>query len=297
MDERKSKILEIVRQKGAVVPSDVSKDINADLIVSSAILSEMVSDKILQMSFLKVGGSPLYFLPEQKSTLENFIKYLPQRERQVFELLKKKSFLEDDKIGYAEKVAMRNIKDFAIPIKATYEGKDSIFWYFYSANKQEILDRIKALLEKKIKPKEKKPVLEAKKETIESKEKKEIAEKKAEKEEKPRTKRKVSGKAIAFKEKVREYMKKNNVNMLEEKEIKNNEAVLIVSVRSDIGQLQYLAVAKNKKSISDTDLILAHHEGQKENLPVLFLTEGKLSDKAKRYAESLKGQLIFRQID
>ncbi len=78
---------------------------------------------------------------------------------------------------------------------------------------------------------------------------------------------------------------------------KGSEVNLIISVPSHLGNIKYYVKAKNKKSISDADLILALNEGQQRKLPVLFLTTGKLSKKAEIYLQKrVGGQLVFRQI-
>ena len=56
---------------------------------------------------------------------------------------------------------------------------------------------------------------------------------------------------------------------------------LIVEVPSAVGSLTYYCKAKNKKRISDSDLSSAFVQGQLKKLPVLFLTKGELTKKAR----------------
>ena len=57
------------------------------------------------------------------------------------------------------------------------------------------------------------------------------------------------------------------------------------------------AKAINKKIVSNGDLSLAFNNGQKEKLPVMYLSNGKLSKKTEKFIEdNFKGYLIFRSL-
>lgn len=98
VDEIKKKIIEVIKQRGPSLPIHISKATELSLLFASAILSEMVSNKILSVSRLKVGGSPLYYIAGQETALENFYNYLPAKEKEAFLLLKKNNLLEDEKL-------------------------------------------------------------------------------------------------------------------------------------------------------------------------------------------------------
>ena len=288
MDERKEKILAIIKEKGPVIPSDVSGAIGQNLFITSVILSEMVKEKYLIVSHIKIGASPLYLMPGQEAALEKFTDRLVSKERNVFELIKKKSVLEDDKLGYADKVAIREIGDFAKPLKATLNNEEKIFWRFYSLPREQAIEKINALMGSHAPKAKKEPVKEMK--VSERKETKQLTSLM------PKQKLvKANQSILAFKGKVEEFAKKNNISIVNE-EIKGKDLFFNASLGSDIGRLQYMIVAKDKKSISDSDLSLAYSKGQSLRLPVLFLSTGKLSKKGSKYEESLKGQLIFKEI-
>ena len=67
------KILEIVRL-GPTFPAKVAKALGGggDTMLIGAILSTLISSGDLKVSTLKVGGSPLYYVPEQESKLKIF---------------------------------------------------------------------------------------------------------------------------------------------------------------------------------------------------------------------------------
>ena len=65
LEEKKQKIAELIKQKGPSLPSAVSREIGLSLLIASALLSDMRSEKTLRLSRLKIGGSPLYYFQGQ----------------------------------------------------------------------------------------------------------------------------------------------------------------------------------------------------------------------------------------
>ncbi len=61
---------------------------------------------------------------------------------------------------------------------------------------------------------------------------------------------------------------------------KNSEVDMSVEVPTPVGRMNFYVKAKSKKKINDGDLSSAYIGGQTRNLPVLFVTEGKLTKKA-----------------
>jgi len=46
-------VLQLIRMKGPIIPSQISKEINQDIMMTSAILSELASKKLINVSNLK----------------------------------------------------------------------------------------------------------------------------------------------------------------------------------------------------------------------------------------------------
>ena len=103
----------------------------------------------------------------------------------------------------------------------------------------------------------------------------------------------------SFLETLGNYFSEHQIGVEQEEIVrKSREFNFVIVVSSQLGNLKYFVKAKNKKSVSDSDLSLAYTEGQNKKLPVLFLTSGKLTKKAKLYLENdLKGQMIVKQIE
>jgi hypothetical protein len=148
----KDKILKIVEAKGPVLPATISKECGIDSLMSAAYLAELVSNKKILLSHLKVGGSPVYYKESQKARLQDYRNNLNEKDQEVLNLLKKDKILRDSELSPLVRVAVRSIKDFAIPLKV---NKKEIFWKWYLISNEEALKLIKQKLTKK--PEKKQP--------------------------------------------------------------------------------------------------------------------------------------------
>jgi len=133
----KDKILSLIRSKGPVIPKDISKNFKLDTFFSGAYLSELVETKKLNLTFIRVGGSPLYYLPDQKEQLQSFSKYLNEKDKTAFELLRKEKVLRDNELQPLFRVSMRNMKDFAIQLTVNLPTGQEIFWKWYLLSKED----------------------------------------------------------------------------------------------------------------------------------------------------------------
>jgi len=269
----KQKILELIKIKGPIIPAQISKEINSDILMSSAHLSELSSEGRVKVSNVKIGGTPLYYLPGQEPQLQNFSDNLHEKERKAYEILKEKKILRDNKLEPVIRVALREIKDFAVPLQVTYQNNKEIFWKWYLLNKEETESLIKPMLTKKEEPIETKKI-EPKKE-IKPQTKEQIK-----KEIKERPLR--ADTTSSFLQELKSYFNRNKINIKNEQIIrKNSEIDFILEIPSTIGSLDFYCKAKNKKRVNDSDLSSAYVQGQLKKLPVLFLTKGDLTKKAK----------------
>lgn len=122
--EVKKKILEILQRDGPSLPVPIAKKIAMQPMFASAILSELLNEKRVKTSSMKVGSSPLYLIPGQEERLEVFTENLGGVEKEAYLKLKDNKFLEDAAQEPRIRVALRAIKDFAIPIQLN--GK--LYW-------------------------------------------------------------------------------------------------------------------------------------------------------------------------
>lgn len=296
MNNNKEKIIQLIRAKGPVLPSQISKEIEANTIMASAYLSELSSNNLVKISSIKIGGSPLYYLPGQEHRLQDFVNNLHEKERKSYDLLKEKKVLRDSSLDPVFRVTLRNIKDFAVPLKVDHKGSSEIFWKWYLMSNKEAEDMIKSQLKPEAVRKEtSKEIKPLKKQSIKIKKKREPIKKEVQKKiEQPKTEEPIGD---DFSNKVEKYFSRNNIKVIERKIIrKNKDAEFIVEIPSPVGNLKYFCKAKTKKKINDGDLSSIYIQAQSKKLPVLYLTTGDLTKKAKEMLEKEFKGLKIRQI-
>ena len=80
----KRKITSILKLKGPSLPVQIAREIQLSSLFAGALLSELAKEKLIKISHMKVGGSPLYFIAGQEELLEKFHSYLPGKEKEAF---------------------------------------------------------------------------------------------------------------------------------------------------------------------------------------------------------------------
>lgn len=295
----KQKIISFIGIRGPVLPVHAAKETGISMLFASAFLSELVSEKTLKISNMKVGGSPLYFLPGQESRLESFYNYLPGKEKEAFMLLKIKKILQDNKQEPAIRVALRSIKDFAFPFKL--DSDIEIFWRFFTLPEQEAMKEVQIIklrenqiikVEKPAEkpevklPEEKTEVKPERKEKQQLIEVKPIIKKKKEKE-----------KPLEFLNDVKEFLIRKDIELLQEIFYDKKEVIAKIRINSDLGKMIFLLIARNKKKVSESDLISAYQKAINEKMPCYFLSRGDFSDKTTKNIEQFKNLIKFDKIN
>ncbi|MFH1133961.1 MAG: hypothetical protein V1735_05695 [Nanoarchaeota archaeon] len=276
-------ILSFVRRSGPIIPATLAKDIGKDIFIASAMLSELVDQKKLKLSALKVGGTPVYFLPGDEPKLEGFISHLNPKDRQTAEILRDKKVLKETDLDPLTRVSLRQIRDFAVPLDVNFGEATDRFWKWAFISNADAEPLIKGILGHRETPRpmpeQKEPV---KKAAAPQKEP-------SPPEPKPAKQLPIEPKEPAgdpFLSKVEHYFKHNDIEVVQKTLVRQGEADFIVMLNSTVGRLTYYCKAKSKKKITDSDLSSAYVQGEMKKLPVLFLSSGELTKKAKDMCRS-----------
>jgi len=319
-------ILDFLKRKGPSLPIHIAKEADMNTLFAGAYLSELFKEKELKISDMKVGSSPLYYLEGQEELLGNFTQHLPSKEKEAHDLLKKNGILEDTKQTPAIRVALRNIKDFAIP----YKIDNKVIWrYMISEKPLELIEETKSIKKQPTKKTASRtPQKSSSKPTITAEQLKEQAEKEIEKELIEETKKDIqepeeieksdiieeieeTPKPIPvpkkltkkpkkltpkdkFLQQIKNYLEKKGVDIIEiEKHDKKQ-----IAARVKIKDQAYLLMAFNKKRFDESDLLKAYRKYNDEEIPFYFLSKGELSKKTEetiRAAKQLKAIGIFEE--
>jgi hypothetical protein len=315
-----NRIINLTKIRGPILPIHASKETGQTLLLTGAFLSSLISDKILKVSNLKVGGSPLYYLPGQEPMLENFIRFLNPKEREAYLILKERKVLKDDELEPSIRVALRNIKDFAHSFSLNSQP-NVIFWRFFSLTDEELEKEMNNLRMISDKPKEVEKIEEVKIETKPMEIIKKVEEEKTERaiiveELKPELKLETPEIEVKVKEiepifaekskekpikKPRKLRTKPQPNRfldeiktllasknLEFVRIEKQEKKEITLIAKQLGKDIFI-LALDKKRIDESDLLKAFRKASLLKLPYLILGKGEMPKKLKEIMEASRG--------
>jgi hypothetical protein len=301
-EEIKSKIVSFLKQGGPSLPIHISREIQTSMLFASAFLSEMVSDKRVKISHMRVGGSPVYLIQGQEPQLEKFSQYLNSKEKEAYSLLKQKRFLKDSEQEPAIRVALRAIRDFAIPFKRN----DEIYWKYLTENESEFNREQKQDIQKPTEEKRQKEkitvVVEEKREFDKPKESEEEETLDVMEKEKPLIKIKESPKKrpsekSEFVTGILEFLRIKDIEIMEEILFKKKEFEGIVRINSDLGKIEFFTIGKDKKVVTENDLRIAVQKSQSNRKPVLFISTGNVHKKAKDYLQKYESMIKFLKVN
>ncbi len=127
----KEKALQTVRSRGPLLPVQITKELGVNVLFAGALLSELVDNGVLKISNTKIGGSPVYYVAGQEGKLQALRDKLNDKQQKAFDMLKSSKILRDSSQEPVIRASLRDIKDFAIPLRVTAGPIQEIFWKWY----------------------------------------------------------------------------------------------------------------------------------------------------------------------
>lgn len=278
------KAYEIVKQQGPVLPVEVASKLGVDSFLASAYLSQLVEAKKIRVTKERVGNAFLYFLPGQEVVANARVAALlhigKKTARMFAEKVPESPEIEQKRRAFTERLQEIEKKESLQKTQPKLEVQKPTFT---ERIKHEFLDKLKPAISEQLARQEISDEKKLAQQAIQTAQQKMI-EKKIE-----------EGRLV---EKVLAFLVDAHADIIgKELKKKGRDANIIVSIPTPIGNVRFLVLARDKKTISEADLSLAFTEGQSEKLPVLFVTNGKLTKTAQNYLQVISGLLKFKQID
>jgi hypothetical protein len=144
MADQREVALNFIKTNGPVLPVQIAKVLETEVLFASAVLSELTATKRLKVSKRPIGGSPLYFIPGQENLLaEKLLAKLKAPEKEAYDLLEKEKLIWEGELSSLQRVALSNIKDFAVKLEVESNGNKYGFWKFHLTTDQEAGEIIK----------------------------------------------------------------------------------------------------------------------------------------------------------
>ncbi len=271
----KDKIIDFLKEKGPSTPVQVSQGVGRESIFVSAVLYELSQSKIILKTHAKIGGSRVYYMAGQEEKLSILSDYFSPVEKESFEYLKKLEVIYENKATPAMRVALSQMKDFAI--ENEINGKK--FWRWYLSKKEPMDNLSKTTLNSapelanNVKPQiKKKSLMEKTRKKVEIEDELSI--------------------------KTESFFSENNIEIISKELIrKNSENNYTIKINSQLGKIEIFACSKSKKRVSDQDVILAHQKGKNKNMLTLLLINGELTKKAQEYInKNIKGYILVKRL-
>ena len=138
MADQREAVLNFVKLNGPILPVQLAKHLNTNILFASAMLSELVETKKMKMTSASIGGSPLYYLQGQEAKTDlRLSTSLGGREKQSYELIRDNKVLREKDLEPWQRIAIKNLKDFASPISVVIQGNNDVFWKYNLVNEEE----------------------------------------------------------------------------------------------------------------------------------------------------------------
>ena len=278
------------KRRGPSLPVHIASETGLSMLFASAFLSELLSEKKIKLSFMKVGKSPIYLIQGQEPMLERFSQHLKSKEKEAFELLKRKKFLKDEEQVPAIRIALREIRDFAVAFKKDEE----IFWRYFTIPENEFNPPKIKLIEKITHQEDKKkPEGEKSKENTSDKQELNIFNKQKIIKTSPKKRTATKKNNDKFFNKIKEFLFKQSIEILDIENFNKNDLVLRVKIKGE----EKLLVAYNKKRISEEDILNAYKKATEFNLKYIILSLGEPLKKINNLIKAIKDLSEIEKIE
>jgi len=269
----KSEIVGLIRSLGPIVPAEISSKLKVNSVIVSALLSELIREKVIKYSHKKVGSSPLYYIAGQEDRVrKRLLPELKIPERKIVEFFEENKLALRDGLAPQQRFMVDELEDFITKITLTINGEEKIFYKNYSVSEQELLKDMKNMKSlKKGKVKEAVPQQKLFDSTADKKS----------------GKKKEAVACLNFDNASDAFFRNYELIVLEcEKVRKGSEANFIARNNKGIGQ-DYFVKYYKKKNLAEKDINKAYAESLGAKKPCLIITTGKVNSKCEKLLADL----------
>jgi len=300
-----NEIVGILEKIGPSFPAQISREMRRDLMLVSAVLSEMKSKDKIKATTRPVGSSLIYYLEKDEAEAKNILfKSLNDIEKKFVLMMKNYGAVYSEELGSQERFLAKNLRDFIIEKSLKINNYEKNVFYFVNLNDIQAVE----IIRKRTEPsneKEEKSLQKTIEDNVEKnleKPLKEISEMdKAEERNPQKTLKQIPEKPKEenneikfnsdFEKKIGSFFENKSMSVKKSLGDKKNP-VYIASLSYPLGEQEFYVSAKSKKSIKEEDILLLFCEAKKMKLPLLFITNGNLTKKCDEYVKKEFGSFV-----
>ncbi|MEK6807806.1 MAG: hypothetical protein AABX75_02130 [Nanoarchaeota archaeon] len=305
------KVYELLRQNGPMLPVEVASKLGVDSFLASAYLSQLTDMNKVKPTKERVGSTFVYFIAGQEVAASNRVSTLLKPTQKTARMFassvpagaeveqKRQAFAERLQEIEKKETEQKAIRQEQIRVEQKQEAQKpqrSISEQI----KQDFLDRFRPAIMETLQRKEvpKAPLPSPVKiEPLPAVDDKKLAQQMmAEIQQKIAPKKILSEGRLV--EKAVLFLAESKADIIsKDLKRKGKEADIVALIPSHIGNLKYLILVRDKKTITDADLSMAYTEAANMKLPALFMTHGKLTKGAEAYLQTISGLVKVKNLN
>ncbi|MDD5182362.1 MAG: hypothetical protein PHC66_04305 [Candidatus Nanoarchaeia archaeon] len=306
LNEKEEKIMQLVRMSGPTLPNVVAKQLNTEIYLASAILSGLVQNGHLKLSFRRIGSSPLYYVPGQENKVrERLHKELNELEKKALERIRDLKVAFTEELYPQERFLVSELKDFVEALTINSDGQELKLWKHYSVSQDELNSIISSKLHK-TEPKQELTQLEVQQTLQPTAQQSQAVEEmkplsifseppKQETVEVPKPKRVRKEHApkqdSEFERKVHEYLKEKKIEIISTKG-KKGETIHEASLPTALGSQNLLVKISGKANVAESDISTFYTECLHLKKPGIIFVSNELSKKTRDFVSKNIGEFV-----
>jgi hypothetical protein len=312
-------ILEFVKRNGPSTPIEVASKVGANSLIVTAILIDAVSQKKIKRSKRSMGSMHFFYYPEQTNVLQKKISnLLTPADKEMLQKLMKENVIGEHELKPQEIPILKNLEDLINGVIIEHGGRPFRCWVAPNIPEEKakelatnkITSQVEIKTEEVTAPKvvEVKPepkVAETKaaptpakveQKTLVTEKKTKKAEKKLKAAEKEKIKQEVLVELKGgFKDLVSGWLEKQNIDVLDEKVIKEGkEYELSVKIPTPLGKQKYMVKVLNlgKRKTGQSIISSVGTEAATKRIPAVIISSSGFAKTAKKYWEKELQDLV-----
>ena len=136
-------VLDLLAKKGPSVPSELKEELGEDIIIISALLTDLVEKKKICKTKAKWGNSPLYYLPMHLDKTDKLFTKIGPKEQRAFALIHEYKVLREDAVVPELRETLSQLEDFAVKILVQKGLVQTVFYKWFLLPDLEATELIK----------------------------------------------------------------------------------------------------------------------------------------------------------
>ena len=282
----RDKVLSLLKQHGPMLPVEIGSKLGIDSFMAKAFLADLVESGEVKISKEKLAESNMYYLPGQDSQVQVKMSQITVDHNKTARTYGVPTVSADPKLQ-AKRDAftqrLREIEEAELKRRAKSVSQPPPSRSISRPTPRQVVMPI-AAPQPRPTPIQRPSLAPVKAPICKSMPPPPMLDKAAETAYEPEAKR-------TFLDQAMDWLRMEGTEIIEELSSKKNEMELIVNVYTDFGKVNFYMKIKNKKSITEADLMAIYAGAMENKCPAVLVTNGNLAKSAEAFLDE-KGWII-----